>query len=121
MSENPIKKLFANKTVRIVALSVIALLLLLAVWAVFFRKEKSVETSVYRPTERESRLSLLLAEIEGIDRATVMIGEEDGEPASVVVVFEGTDSLLTRMRIMEVAASALRIDRGQVLVYPAQS
>ena len=121
MSENPVKKLFANKTVRIIALCLIALLLLLAVWAVFFRKDAAVETGAYRPTEQESRLSLLLAEIEGIDRATVMIGEEDGEPKSVVVVFEGDDSFITRMRIMEVASSALRIERGQVLVYPAQS
>ena len=121
MSENPVKKLFANKTVRIIALSVIALLLLLAVYLVFFRKDTTVETGVYQPTEQEARLSLLLAEIEGIDRATVMIGGEDGEPKSVVVVFEGVDSFLTRMRIMEVASSALCIDRGTVLVYPAPS
>lgn len=121
MSENPVKKLFESKTVRIIALCIIALLLLLAVWAVFFRKDEAVQTGSYQPTEQESRLSLLLAQIEGIDRATVMIGEEDGEPKSVVVVFEGADSLLTRMRIMEVASSTLRIDRGQVLVYPAQS
>ena len=121
MSENSVKKLFASKTVRIIALCVIALLLLLAVYLVFFRKDAAVETGTYQPTAQESRLSALLVRIEGIDRATVMIGEENGEPKSVVVVFEGVDSLITRMRIMEVASSTLRIDRGQVLVYPAQS
>lgn len=111
------KELYKNKTVRIVLLCLLALVLLLAVWKVFFRKD--VTTSGYTPTAQESRLSILLSEIEGVKGTTVMITERDGIPVSAVVVFQGEDGILIRTRIMEVAASALSLHTRDILVYPA--
>ena len=48
-----------------------------------------------------------------------MIGEENGEAVSAIVVFDGKDEFLTRIRVIEVAANALGIDPNRVQVYPA--
>ena len=119
MNKADIKKLWQNKTLKIILLCVVALLLLLAVWKVFFKNGDSRTKSDYQPTERESRLSVVLSKIEGVDGTTVMIGEENGVPVSAVIVFSGTDGFLTRMRITQATANALSIDPNSVLVYPA--
>ena len=116
-----LKKLFQNKAFRVCFICIVALLLLVAVWKVFFSsgKEKTASGS-YQPTELESRLSQILSEIDGVGQTTVMIGEENGAPVSAIVVFKGEDGILTRMRIIEAAASALNISPNEVLVYPSE-
>ena len=96
----------------------VALVLLLAVWKVFFPSEsKTASTSA---TEQEYRLSLILSQIEGVKEVSVMIGEEAGGATSAIVVFSGADGLLTRMRLVEATAAALNIERANVHVYPKQ-
>lgn len=109
-----LKKLFQNRTFKVAAISLAALLLLLAVWLTFGKK-----SSAYRPTETEARLIAILSEIEGVESATAMVSEEDGRAVSAVVVFEGKDSILTRSRILDITATLLRVDKGNVQVYPA--
>lgn len=111
-----LKELKKNKTFRIVAILVAALLLLLVVWAVFFQGGSS---GAYAPTEAEARLSILLNEIEGVEKTTVMITERDGMPVSAVVVFEGEDGILIRSRLIEASAKALSLNARDILVYPA--
>ena len=106
MTLNELKK---NKTFRIIAILVAALLLLLAVWAVFFKKGSS---GTYAPTEAEARLSILLNEIEGVQKTTVMITERDGLPVSA-------DGILIRSRLIEASAKALSLNARDILVYPA--
>lgn len=116
-----LKKLFQNKTFRIVLICVAALLLLFAVWKVFFGgggKAKATSGG-YTPTDLETRLSQILSEIEGVGQTTVMIGEENGVPVSAIVVFKGEDGILTRMRVIEATANALSIPPTDVLVYPS--
>lgn len=113
-----VKKLWQNKTVRIVVIALLALALLLAAWKVFYQGNKE-KPSAYVPTQQETRLALLLSKIEGVGEVTVMIGEENGEAVSAIVVFDGEDEFLTRIRVIEVAANALGIDPNRVQVYPA--
>ena len=117
-----LQKLFRNKTFRMVAVCVAALLLLLAVWLVFFAREGDTKETAggYQSTALEEKLSLLLAQIEGVGDTTVMIAEEDGVPMSAIVVIKGDDGFLTRMRVIEVTASALNISPTDVLVYPSE-
>lgn len=97
-----------------------ALLLLFAVWKVFFGSGGTKQTSGnYTPTELERRLSQILSEIDGVGQTTVMIGEEDGVPVSAIIVFDGADGILTRMRVIEAASNALNIPPKDVLVYPS--
>ena len=118
MSLENLKKLFKSKWLRIALVCVLALLLLLAVWRVFFGTSKSV-SSTYEHTELELRLSRLLTKIEGVQDATVMIGEEGGTPKSAVIIIKGDDGILTRIRVIDATANALNIARQDVLVYPA--
>lgn len=105
-----------SRNTRILLLCLAAFLLLLAVWKVFFDSSAS---SSYQPTEQEARLCRLLSELEGIDNATAMITEENGVAVSAIVIFEGADSILARMRVMEITAAALNINKKNVQVYPA--
>ena len=114
VKKDAVKDFFANKTVRIVLLCVAALLLLFAVWKVFFAADVD-KTNGYAATEEEARLSTLLEKIDGVGEATVMVNRSD-DGTKVVVVFDGTDGILTRLRITEVVSSAMNIPASSVLV-----
>lgn len=120
MAGESVKKFLKSKTARICLLCLAALLLLFAVWKVFFHEAKDSASS-YNPTEREARLCMLLSGVEGVGNATAMITEEDGIPTGAIVIFEGADSILTRIRVLEITAKALNIEKKQVQVYPASS
>lgn len=115
-----LKKILQNKTLRVISICVAALLLLFAVWRVFFKGSAEETAGGYVPTELESRLSKILSGIEGVGETTVMIGEENGVPVSAIVVFNGADAILTRMRVIEATANALNIPPTEVLVYPSE-
>lgn len=120
MAGEGIKKLLKNRTARILLLCLTALLLLLAVWKVFFSDAgASSSAATYQSTEREARLCQLLKGVEGIGNATAMITEEDGVPVSAIIVFDGADSILARMRVLDITATALNIEKKYVQVYPA--
>lgn len=108
-----LKKLFKSKTAKIIALCLLSIVLLFAIYRVFFTQEEN-----YKPTERESRLCRLLGEVEGVGAAEAYVEEEGGIPVSAIVVFEGADSILTRMRVMEISAKVLNLSKSCVQVYP---
>lgn len=117
MKKENLKAFFQNKTVRILLVALAALLLLLAVWKVFFSAE--TKPAAYQPTAQEERLEQLLSQIEGVRNATVMISISNDETVGAVVVFEGADSILTRIRVIEVASNALNLSKERILVYPS--
>lgn len=119
MNKESVKKFFNNKTARTVFVLIVALLLVFAIYRVFFNKESSSE--VYEATELEERLSKILSRIDGVGDASVMVSEEEGKAVSAVIVFCGADSILTRIRVIDAASGALGIGRDKVMVYPAES
>lgn len=120
MKKESIKKFFANKTVRLVLILLIALLLVFAVYRVFF-KSKDTPSGTYEVTELEERLSRILSSIDGVGDTSVMVTEVDGKAVSAVIVFRGADSILTRLRVIEAASGALGIAKECILLYPAQA
>ncbi|MDE6411814.1 MAG: hypothetical protein K2L02_04680 [Clostridia bacterium] len=120
MKKESIKNFFNNKTARTVLILLIALLLVFAVYRVFFKSEEK-PSNAYEATELEERLSKILSKIDGVGDTSVMVSEEEGKAVSAVIVFRGADSILTRMRVIDAASGALGIDRANVLVYPAES
>ena len=120
MKRESVKKFFSNKTVRWVLLLLIALLLVFAVYRVFFKSEQA-PSGTYEASELEERLSRILSSIDGVGDTTVMVSEADGKAVSAVIVFRGADSILTRMRVIEAAAGALGIAKECILLYPAQA
>lgn len=111
-----LKQLFHSQAAKAVALVLAAALLLFAVGFVFSDGKKEEGG-----TELESRLVRILSGVEGIKSAKAMIAEEDGRAVSAVVLFEGTDSAVTRSRVLDITASLLRIERSNVRVYPART
>ncbi len=111
-----LKDAFKNKAVRVALIAAAALLLLFGVYKVFFGKKT---TSEYSSTPQEARLERLLERVEGVKSTTVMITEAEGAAVSAVIVFEGEDGFLTRMRLQKIAASALNIGQSAVVVYPS--
>ncbi len=116
MTAEKIKAFFSNKTVRIVLVCLLALLLLFVCYRVFAGGKDGTEAV---GTAQEERLADLLQRIDGVEKATVMITEENGEAVGAIIFFDGTDGLVVRMRILEVTSAALGISRSDVLVYPS--
>lgn len=119
MKREDIKKLWENKVVRVCILAFAALLLLFLVWKVFFSSSSSA--AVFEQTEREIRLIQLLKEIDGIDDAHVLITESEGAVVSAVIVYEGKDEILVKMRILDIASSALNLGKQYVQVYASNA
>ncbi len=110
-----IKELFRNKTVRMFLIAAAALLILIAVYKVFFSAKKAKSQ-----TETEARIEALLERVEGVKDVTVVITERDGKAVGAVVVFGGEDGILIRHRVTEVAARALDLPDRAIAVYPAK-
>lgn len=115
-----LKKIFSNRTVRIIVAVCAALLLLLAVRQVFSGSDGNASAERYTPNEQEVRLAALLSAIEDAGDVTVMIAEEGGVPVGAVVVFSGEDGILVRLRLTQAAAAALNIAENRITVYPSE-
>lgn len=99
----------------IILLCILALILGVAVWKFFYDPAKeTVNTSA---TENEKKLSALLAEIDGVGEAEVMICEDEDGIKSVVVVCEGAKDLRVMMDIREAVAAALGTEEKAVKIY----
>lgn len=93
-----------NEIIKISVIAALALLLLFAVYKVFYT-ESSDSKSCY--TQEETRLCNILSEIEGVGEVSVIINStEDG--AGVVVVCEGADDLLGSFRNTSSGAHSYR-------------
>lgn len=116
--KDALRKLFKNRTARILAVAAAALLLLLLCRAVF-GAAKEQDASVAQ-TAAEARLSAILSQIDGAGTVRAAIAEEGGKPVSAVVFFYGPDGVLIRLRLTQAAAAALNIAENRVLVCPAE-
>lgn len=108
------KKIFENRTFRLLLFCFLALLLLFAIRQVFF---SGGSVSSYEETQSEARISAMLERVEGIEEASVMIVEEEGRAVSCIVVCKGEDSILSRIRILDLASSALSLPKEKIQVY----
>lgn len=110
----------ASKSGRIrdvLLLSALALLLILAVWKIFYTDGNKGTAAVSGGSESEQRLCMLLQEIEGVGNVNVMICEDEDGVKSVVVVCEGANDLRVNMNIREAVAAALGTDEKSVKIY----
>ena len=94
-----------------------ALLLIFAVWKIFYTDDKQEVSTMANASESEQKLCALLEEIEGVGKVNVMICEGEDGVESVVVVCEGANDLLVNMNIREAVAAALGTDEKSVRIY----
>ena len=103
--------------------SFLALLLVFAVWKIFYISPSAKETSDIAPsaetaTEREKSLAALLSQIEGVGEAEVRICETEDKVQSVVVVCDGAKNILVNINVCEAVSAALGVKAGNVKIYP---
>ena len=101
----------------VLLLSALALLLIFAVWKIFYTDDKQEVSTMANASESEQKLCALLEEIEGVCKVNVMICEGEDGVESVVVVCEGANDLLVNMNIREAVAAALGTDEKSVRIY----
>lgn len=119
--ESPAKsKRHGDKSGRIrdiLLLSALALLLIFAVWKIFYTDKSESVAAFSGGSESEQRLCTLLKEIDGVGNVNVMICENEDGVESVVVVCEGANNLRVNMNIREAVAAALGTDEKSVKIY----
>lgn len=101
----------------ILILSVLALVLLVAVWKIFYTDEEKSSLSNAYASSTEEKVSRLLSQIEGVGEADVMICETEEGVQSVVVVCEGANDLQVIMDVREAVAAALGTEEKAVKIY----
>ncbi len=100
----------------VLLLSALALLLLFAVWRIFYDEGGEGEAAAVG-SDSEKRLCALLGEIDGVGDVRVMICEDEDGAKSVVVVCEGANDLRVNMDIREAVSAALGTDEKSVKIY----
>lgn len=111
-----LSEFFKNKTVQLVLIGFAALILFFSVKSVFAKETTSVAAG---DLTEEGRISALLSKIEGVGNAEIAITKEDGVAVSAVVVFDGADAIMTRVRVQDTVSALLRIEKTAVIVLPA--
>lgn len=106
-----------NRNMRIVLVCIGALMLLLLVWQFFSEDKTGNDKDIL--TENELKITKLLCQLDYIDHAYVAIAEDEGVPVNAVVFFDGNDSILARVQILEITSSILKIDKKNIQIYPA--
>lgn len=111
-----VKKLKSIKNVRIIALVFIIALGLIIYSTVSATKEEDVKSTVQTQNEDEARLSSILSNINGAGEVESLITESDGKIVGVLVIAQGADNPLVRLRLVQAVSSALGVDEDIVCV-----
>lgn len=100
----------------ILIVAVLALVLIFAVWKIFYKEEPAMQTES-TASETEKRVSRLLEDIEGVGEASVMICETEEGVQSVVVVCDGANDLQVLINVREAVSAALGTDQKSIKIY----
>lgn len=110
-------RLKSGKIKDLLIIAGLALLLVFAVWRIFYKPDVlSTQTGV-NGTESERALTALLGEIEGVGEVNVMICEDEEGVQSVVVVCDGAKNIRVNSDIREAVAAALGTEEKNVKIY----
>ncbi len=100
----------------VLIVGILAIVLIVAIWRIFYTdKKESAPTSTC--SENEQKISEILAQMEGVGEAEVMICETEEGVQSVVVVCEGAKNLQVIINVREAVAAALGTHEKSVKVY----
>ena len=112
------KRFLEGKRKDVVIIVVLGIVLLFAVWRIFYTNGESTETGDFGGlSENEKRISRLLAQIDGVGEAEVAICQTEEGVQSVVVVCEGANDLQVVLNVREAVAAALGTTQNAVKIY----
>ena len=103
-----------SKIKEVLILGGLALVLIFAVWQVFYQNEKSAPVAI---NENERKIIQILSQIEGVGEADVMICETEEGIDGVVVVCDGAKDFQTIINIREAVATALGTKQNLIKIY----
>ncbi len=124
------KTKFTKEKLRDVLLvSCLALLLVFAVWKIFYTPSSasrfsagnagtSAAAGTDTANEKEKSLAAFLSEMDGVGTAEVRICEDENGVMSVAVVCDGAKNILVNSNIREAVSAALGVDEKNVKIYP---
>lgn len=123
------KTKFTKEKLRDVLLvSCLALLLVFAVWKIFYTPSSASRFSAGNAgtsaavtdtaSEKEKSLAAFLSEMDGVGTAEVRICEDENGVLSVAVVCDGAKNILVNSNIREAVSAALGVDEKNVKIYP---
>ena len=123
------KTKFTKEKLRDVLLvSCLALLLVFAVWKIFYTPSSASRFSAGNAgtsaaatdsaSEKEKSLAAFLSEMDGVGTGEVRICEDENGVMSVAVVCDGAKNILVNSNIREAVSAALGVDEKNVKIYP---
>ena len=123
-------KISKDKLRDVLLVSCLALLLVFAVWKIFYTPGatsrfssatsggSTTTTASAAASEKEKSLSAFLSEMDGVGSAEVRICEDEAGVLSVAVVCDGAKNIRVNSDIREAVSAALGVDEKNVKIYP---
>lgn len=123
-------KISKEKLRDVLLVSCLALLLVFAVWKIFYTPGatsrfssgtsggSAATTASAAASEKEKSLSAFLSEMDGVGSAEVRICEDEDGVLSVAVVCDGAKNIRVNSDIREAVSAALGVDEKNVKIYP---
>lgn len=113
------KKLKGIKNLQIIAVIFIIAVALIIYSTVMTTKEKNDVKTISSAvmTSEEQRLSSILGNIDGAGKVETMITSQNGEIVGVLVIADGADSIMVRLRLMDATATALGVSKDKINVF----
>ena len=102
---------------KIILVVLLIALLILAVFLFFGGSESPGAFSDAAKSDTELRLTALLESMDGVGTVEVMVTEEEGVIAGVVIVCDGADRIMVRNDILNAVSTALNINKNIIAIY----
>ena len=102
---------------KIILVVLLIALLILAVFLFFGGSESPGSFSDAEKSDTELRLTALLESMDGVGTVEVMVTEEEGVIAGVVIVCDGADRIMVRNDILNAVSTALNINKNIIAIY----
>lgn len=98
-------------------IKIIALIFIIAISLIIYSSvATSKQTEKIFQNEDELRLASILSSIDGAGEVETMISKSSGEIVGVLVIADGANNPLVRLRLLQAASSALGVDSDVVSV-----
>ena len=98
-------------------IKIIVLIFIIAIALIIYSNVATTKKSVQTfQNDEETRLSSILSSVEGAGEVETMITKSSGQVVGVLVIADGANNPLVRLRLLQAASSALGVDSEIVSV-----
>ena len=106
-----------EKIIGIINIKIIVLIFIIAIALIIYSNVATTKKSAQTfQNDEETRLSSILSSVEGAGEVETMITKSSGQVVGVLVIADGANNPLVRLRLLQAASSALGVDSEIVSV-----